>query len=73
MLEILAPKTADRPNPPTSPLKATVVQLRDLPPALVITDSNVLMDSGNACAARLRSAGVQVTSSHYGGGYSVLV
>lgn len=62
-----APRVADRANPLASPLKATVGQLKGLPPALVITDSDVLEDAAKAYAAKLRSAGVQVTSSHYGG------
>ncbi|MER6466528.1 alpha/beta hydrolase [Streptomyces sp. NPDC001288] len=62
-----APKTADRADPLASPLKATVQQLRGLPPALVITDSDVLMDAADSYVAKLRSAGVQVTSTHYGG------
>ncbi|MGW1723397.1 alpha/beta hydrolase [Streptomyces sp. NPDC002306] len=62
-----APRVADRANPLASPLKATVSQLRDLPPALVITDSDVLEDAAKAYAAKLRQAGVQVTSSHYSG------
>ncbi|MEU9380891.1 alpha/beta hydrolase [Streptomyces sp. NPDC048279] len=62
-----APKTADRANPLASPLKATVQQLRGLPPALVITDSDALLDAADAYAAKLRSAGVQVTSTHYSG------
>ncbi|MFB7333781.1 alpha/beta hydrolase [Streptomyces adustus] len=62
-----APKAADRANPLASPLKATVQQLRGLPPALVITDSDVLLDAADSYAAKLRSAGVQVTSTHYSG------
>jgi acetyl esterase len=62
-----APKVTDRANPLASPLKATVGQLRGLPPALVITDSDALVDAANSYAAKLRSAGVQVTSSHYSG------
>ncbi|MET8330880.1 alpha/beta hydrolase [Streptomyces sp. NPDC005181] len=62
-----APRVADRSNPLASPLHATVNQLRGLPPALMITDSDVLLDAANAYAAKLRSAGVQVTASHYSG------
>ncbi|MFG2417500.1 alpha/beta hydrolase [Streptomyces sp. NPDC048448] len=62
-----APRAADRGNPLASPLRATVDQLRGLPPALMITDSDVLLDAANAYAAKLRSAGVPVTSSHHGG------
>ncbi|WP_377272934.1 alpha/beta hydrolase [Peterkaempfera sp. SMS 1(5)a] len=61
-----APRAADRSNPLASPLKATVSQLRGLPPALVITDSDVLLDGADAYAAKLRSAGVPVSASHYG-------
>jgi acetyl esterase len=61
-----APRTADRVNPLASPLHAGVGQLRGLPPALVITDSDVLLDAARAYAAKLRAAGVPVTYSHYG-------
>ncbi|KOV60895.1 lipase [Streptomyces sp. AS58] len=62
-----APRVADRNNPLASPLKATVDQLRGLPPALVITDSDVLKDAADAYASKLKSAGVPVTTSHYSG------
>lgn len=62
-----APRAADRDNPLASPLKATVDQLRGLPPALMITDSDVLVDAANSFAAKLRSAGVPVTSTHHAG------
>ncbi|MEU7336903.1 alpha/beta hydrolase [Streptomyces sp. NPDC007074] len=62
-----APRAADRANPLASPLRATVDQLRGLPPALLITDSDVLLDAANSYAAKLRSAGVPVTSFHHAG------
>lgn len=62
-----APRVTDRSNPLASPLHATVDQLRGLPPALMITDSDVLLDAANAYATKLRAAGVPVTSSHYSG------
>ncbi|MFB7273471.1 alpha/beta hydrolase [Streptomyces sp. NPDC056244] len=61
-----APDIGSRSQPLASPLNASVEQLRGLPKALVITDSDVLLDGANAYAAKLRSAGVPVTNIHYG-------
>jgi acetyl esterase/lipase len=59
---------AQRAEITASPLRATVEQLRDLPPALVITgEADVLRDEGEAYANKLREAGVEVTAVRYQG------
>jgi acetyl esterase len=63
-----APDVARRAEPTSSPLLATVEQLRGLPPALVITDeADVLRDEGEAYGRKLRAAGVDVTAVRYEG------
>ncbi len=51
-----------------SPLRATVEQLEDLPPALIQTaEMDVLRDEAEAYARKLNEAGVSVTSIRYNG------
>ncbi|MEU6556164.1 alpha/beta hydrolase [Streptomyces sp. NPDC046915] len=63
-----APDRARRGEITASPLKADLDQLTDLPPALVLVDeADVLRDEGEAYAAKLRAAGVDVTTVRYDG------
>jgi len=58
----------ERDNPLASPLRATLDDLAGLPAALVINgEADVLRDEGEAFAAKLRRAGVDVIQVRYGG------
>jgi acetyl esterase/lipase len=62
------PDVSRRAEPFASPLRASDEQLAGLPPAFLIVDeADVLRDEGEAYAARLRAAGVAVTTVRYDG------
>jgi acetyl esterase len=62
------PQIERRSEPFASPLRASDEQLAGLPPAFVIVDeADVVRDEGEAYAARLRAAGVAVTTVRYDG------
>jgi len=62
------PDVGRRAEPFASPLRASDEQLAGLPPALLLVDeADVLRDEGEAYAARLRAAGVAVTTVRYDG------
>jgi acetyl esterase len=62
------PDLERRSEPFASPLRASDEQLAALPPAFLIVDeADVLRDEGEAYAARLRAAGVAVTTVRYDG------
>jgi acetyl esterase len=59
---------AQRAEITASPLRASLAELAGLPPALVIVgEADVLRDEGEAYAAKLRAAGVVVTTVRYAG------
>ena len=63
-----APDAKTRDNPYVSPLRASLEELKGLPPALVITAENdPLRDEGEAYARKLKEAGVSVTAVRYNG------
>jgi acetyl esterase len=66
--DLYAPDAETRNNPYVSPLRASIDQLKGLPPALVITAENdPLRDEGEAYARKLKEAGVSVDAVRYNG------
>jgi acetyl esterase len=66
--ENYAPDHAVRSEITASPLRATLEDLQGLPPAFLLVDeADVLRDEGEAYAAKLRVAGVPVTTVRYDG------
>ncbi len=61
-----APNKKDRKDVKAAPLKATVDQLKGLPPALIMVDENdILRDEGEEYARKLSLAGNDVTAVRY--------
>jgi len=66
--DLYAPDEKTRNNPYVSPLRASLDELKGLPPALVVTAENdPLRDEGEAYARKLKNAGVDVTAVRYNG------
>ena len=62
------PDLDERAKITASPNRATTEQLAGLPPTLLLVDeADVLRDEGEAYAARLREAGVPITTVRYDG------
>lgn len=63
-----------RNQPTVTPLRTSLDQLRELPPALIMTNENdVLRDEGEGYAHKLMAAGVEVTATRYVGAIHDLV
>ncbi|KAM3113991.1 alpha/beta hydrolase [Phormidesmis sp. 146-33] len=68
MYDMYIPETERRKDIYASPLRATVEQLKGLPPALIqIAESDILHDEGEAYGRKLDEAGVNVTTVRYNG------
>lgn len=66
--DLYAPDAKTRDNPYVSPLRASPEELKNLPPALLITAENdPLRDEGEAYARKLKDAGNVVTAVRYNG------
>ncbi len=62
------PDEARRAETTASPLRATMGELANLPPALIVTaEADILRDEAEAYALKLSDAGVNVTSTRYAG------
>ena len=67
-LDCYAPDPAQRTQITASPDQASIEQVTGLPPAyLCVAEADVLRDEGEAYAAKLRSAGIPVTTVRFDG------
>jgi len=68
MYDLYTPDQQERKEIYASPLRATVEQLKGLPPALIqVAESDILRDEGEAYGRKLDEAGVEVTTVRYNG------
>lgn len=68
LYDMYIPNPEDRKQVYASPLRATIDQLRGLPPTLIqLAENDVLRDEGEAFGRKLDEAGVAVTTVRYNG------
>ena len=68
MYDMYIPNPEDRKQIYASPLRATIDQLKGLPPTLIqVAENDVLRDEGEAFGRKLDEAGVKVTTVRYNG------
>ncbi|MFC3562861.1 alpha/beta hydrolase [Pedobacter jamesrossensis] len=68
MYDMYIPDPEKRKNISASPLRATIEQLKGLPPTLIqVAEADVLRDEGEAYGRKLDEAGVKVTCIRYNG------
>lgn len=68
MYDMYIPDPAKRTDIHASPLRASVEQLKGLPPALIqVAENDILRDEGEAYGRKLDEAGVEVTTVRYDG------
>lgn len=68
MYDMYIPDPDERRDIHASPLRASIEQLKGLPPALIqVAENDVLRDEGEAYGRKLDAAGVQVTCLRYNG------
>ncbi len=68
MYDLYAPDLNKRNEIYSTPLKATLEQLKDFPPTLIqVAENDVLRDEGEAFGRKLEQAGVTVTTVRYNG------
>ncbi len=68
MCDLYLPDLSKRSEIYISPLKATLEQLKGLPPTLIqVAENDILRDEGEAFGRKLNEAGVKVTTIRYNG------
>ena len=68
MRDLYIPNPDERKSALAAPLRASLEQLKGLPPALIqVAENDILRDEGEAFGRKLDEAGVEVTTIRYDG------